>query len=58
MRDVVLRGKSHYREFLASEERIATNILASRLARLEAAGLLEMMAWSAAMTRRPRCPPR
>jgi DNA-binding HxlR family transcriptional regulator len=40
MRDILLRGKSHYREFLASEERIATNILASRLARLEAAGLL------------------
>ena len=41
MRDVLLRGKCHYREFLASEERIATNILADRLARLEAAGLLE-----------------
>jgi len=40
MRDVLLSGKSHYREFLASEERIATNILADRLARLEAAGLL------------------
>ena len=41
MRDVLLRGKSHYREFLASEEGIATNILAERLSRLEAAGLLE-----------------
>jgi DNA-binding HxlR family transcriptional regulator len=41
MRDVLLRGKSRYREFLASEEGIATNILADRLARLEAAGLLE-----------------
>ena len=41
MRDVLLRGKSHYREFLASEEHIATNILADRLSRLEAAGLLE-----------------
>jgi DNA-binding HxlR family transcriptional regulator len=41
MRDVLLRGKSHYREFLASEEGIATNILADRLARLEAAGLIE-----------------
>jgi DNA-binding HxlR family transcriptional regulator len=41
MRDVLLRSKSHYREFLASEEGIATNILADRLARLEAAGLLE-----------------
>ena len=41
MRDVLLRGKTHYREFLASEEHIATNILADRLARLEAASLLE-----------------
>jgi DNA-binding HxlR family transcriptional regulator len=41
MRDVVLRGKSHYRDFLASEEGIATNILADRLARLEGAGLIE-----------------
>lgn len=41
MRDVLLRGKSHYREFLAAEEGIATNILADRLARLEAAGLIE-----------------
>ena len=41
LRDVLMSGKSHYREFLASEEHIATNILADRLARLEAAGLLE-----------------
>jgi DNA-binding HxlR family transcriptional regulator len=41
MRDVLLRGKSHYREFLASGEGIATNILADRLARLEAAGLIQ-----------------
>jgi DNA-binding HxlR family transcriptional regulator len=40
MRDVLLRGKSYYREFLASDEGIATNILADRLARLEAGGLL------------------
>jgi DNA-binding HxlR family transcriptional regulator len=40
MRDVLLRGKAHYREFLASEERIATNIMADRLSRLEAVGLL------------------
>jgi DNA-binding HxlR family transcriptional regulator len=41
MRDVLLRGKSHYRDFLASEEGIATNILADRLARLEIAGLIQ-----------------
>jgi DNA-binding HxlR family transcriptional regulator len=40
MRDILFREKAHYREFLASEERIATNILADRLARLEAAGLI------------------
>jgi DNA-binding HxlR family transcriptional regulator len=44
MRDVLLRGKSRYRELLASEEGIATNILADRLSRLEAAGLLEKTA--------------
>jgi DNA-binding HxlR family transcriptional regulator len=44
MRDVLLRGKTHYREFLAAEEGIATNILADRLARLEASGLLEKTA--------------
>jgi DNA-binding HxlR family transcriptional regulator len=41
IRDLLLRGKSHYRDFLSSEEGIATNILADRLARLEAAGLIE-----------------
>jgi DNA-binding HxlR family transcriptional regulator len=40
MRDVLLRGKSRFRDFLASEEGIATNILADRLARLEAGGIL------------------
>ena len=44
MRDVLLRGMSHYRDFLASEEGIATNMLADRLSRLEAAGLLEKTA--------------
>jgi DNA-binding HxlR family transcriptional regulator len=41
MRDLLFRNKAHYREFLASEEGIATNILADRLTRLEAAGLIE-----------------
>jgi DNA-binding HxlR family transcriptional regulator len=41
MRDLLFRNKSHYREFLASEEGVATNILADRLARLQAAGLVE-----------------
>jgi DNA-binding HxlR family transcriptional regulator len=41
MRDLLLVGKRHYREFLESEERIATNILADRLARLEAYGIVD-----------------
>jgi DNA-binding HxlR family transcriptional regulator len=35
IRDVMLRGKVSYSEFLASEEKIASNILVSRLAILE-----------------------
>jgi DNA-binding HxlR family transcriptional regulator len=37
----LLSGKSHFKEFLASPERIATNILAERLARLASNGLIE-----------------
>ena len=40
VRDIVYFGKKSYGDFLASEERIATNILASRLKQLVAAGLL------------------
>jgi DNA-binding HxlR family transcriptional regulator len=40
IRDVMLRGKMSYSEFLNSEEGIATNILVSRLARLEEEGIL------------------
>ena len=35
IRDVMLRGKLSYSEFLGSEEKIASNILVSRLANLE-----------------------
>ncbi len=41
LRDIIFRGKRTYGEFLKSEERIATNILASRLAMLEQDGILE-----------------
>lgn len=41
LRDMVFRGKRTYGAFLKSEERIATNILASRLAMLEEQGILE-----------------
>lgn len=39
LRDL-LTGKSRYSEFLASPERITTNILADRLEKMEAAGLI------------------
>ena len=40
LRDVLLMGKRHYQQFLASEEGISTNILANRLRRLEGEGLI------------------
>jgi DNA-binding HxlR family transcriptional regulator len=40
IRDMLFKGKQRYGQFAESEERIATNILADRLARLEAQGLV------------------
>ncbi|MGF6848188.1 DNA-binding HxlR family transcriptional regulator [Chitinophaga sp. W3I9] len=40
IRDIMLRGKLSYSEFLESEEKIATNILSNRLSVLEAEGIL------------------
>ncbi|REJ12442.1 MAG: transcriptional regulator [Thermobacillus sp.] len=40
IRDIVFAGKRTFGEFLASDEKIARNILASRLARLEELGLI------------------
>ena len=40
LRDVLLHGKRTYREFLGSPEGISTNILANRLAKLEALGMV------------------
>lgn len=40
IRDIVYFGKHTYGEFLESEEGMATNILASRLTRLEQQGIL------------------
>ena len=40
VRDIVLHGKHTYGEFLRSEEQIATNVLAARLALLESEGIL------------------
>ena len=40
IRDVMLRGKVSYSEFLESEEKISTNILANRLSVLETENIL------------------
>lgn len=40
IRDIMLRGKMSYSEFLESEEKIATNILVNRLGILEAENIL------------------
>lgn len=40
LRDVLLHGKRYYGDFLASEEGVSTNILATRLAHLESTGML------------------
>ena len=40
LRDMVFAGKSTYGQFLQSAEKIATNVLADRLAMLEGQGLL------------------
>lgn len=42
IRDIVFAGKRTYGAFLKSEEGIATNVLASRLAFLEGQGILSM----------------
>ncbi len=41
IRDLVFEGKKFYKEFLASKEGIATNILSDRLKKLEAIGIIE-----------------
>lgn len=41
VRDLLFKGTDHFNGFLESQEKIATNILADRLARLETAGILE-----------------
>jgi DNA-binding HxlR family transcriptional regulator len=40
VRDMMLRGFRTYREFMESDEGIATNILADRLRKLEAHGII------------------
>lgn len=40
IRDMMLRGYRRYNQFLESDEKIATNILADRLRRLEGYGII------------------
>lgn len=40
LRDIMFEGKRHFREFLNSEEKIASNILTDRLSMLEREGIL------------------
>lgn len=40
LRDLVFTGKRHFRDFLSSPEKIATNILTSRLRTLEATEII------------------
>ena len=40
LRDLILRGRKHYQEFLNAEEQISTNILADRLNQLEELGII------------------
>ena len=41
VRDLMFKGKSSYTEFLQSDEKIATNILAVRLKKLEENGIVK-----------------
>lgn len=40
IRDIMMNGKNTYNEFLKSQEKIATNVLADRLSMLESVGIL------------------
>jgi DNA-binding HxlR family transcriptional regulator len=40
LRDLLFRGKRHFRDFLASDEGIASNILSNRLKLLESTGMV------------------
>lgn len=42
VRDMMVRGFSTFKEFLESDEGIATNVLADRLRRLEGHGIIEV----------------
>ena len=46
IRDLMFKGRTSYTDFLRAEERIATNVLADRLVRLEEDGVIEKSAGS------------
>jgi len=41
LRDIMMSNKRHFREFMHSDEKIASNILTNRLTRLEEIGILK-----------------
>lgn len=43
LRDIILFGKTFYKDFLNSSEKIATNILANRLVLLESEGIINKL---------------
>ncbi len=43
VRDLLFSGATRFNEFLGAEEKIATNILADRLERLECAGIIDKL---------------
>lgn len=43
IRDLMFKGKRYYGDFLASDEKISTNILADRLQKLEANGVVSKL---------------
>lgn len=45
VRDILMSGKRTYGDFLKSDERIATNILADRLLRLERNGIINKISY-------------
>jgi DNA-binding HxlR family transcriptional regulator len=54
LRDIILLKKCRYKDFLSSPEKIATNILADRLAKLESYGIIEKMCESYLVTEKGR----
>ena len=44
IRDLMFKKKRHYSDFLTSDEKISTNILADRLQKLEARGVISKLA--------------